>query len=88
MDVDYESLVADPEGESRRMLAFIGLPWDAACLAPERSGQPIRTASVWQARQPIYRTSTGRHHDYAAWVEGFAALAGAAADHQAIGVPA
>jgi tetratricopeptide (TPR) repeat protein len=64
MDLDYEKLVGDPATEIRSMIAFCGLPWDAACLAPEQNSRTVLTASVWQARQPIYRSSTGRRRHY------------------------
>jgi Flp pilus assembly protein TadD len=49
-EVDYETLIADREPETRRLVAFCGLDWSEACLAPERNGRAVRTASVWQAR--------------------------------------
>jgi tetratricopeptide (TPR) repeat protein len=73
LEISYEQLVADPEPHIRALLSFIGLPWDAACLAPERSGQTVRTASVWQVRQPIHSGSAGSRRDYAGWVGEFEA---------------
>ena len=60
LEVRYEDVVADLEGQARRMLAFCGLEWDDACLAFHRTERPIRTASAVQVRQPIYQTSVGR----------------------------
>ena len=60
MEVEYETLVKDPETETRRLVSFIGLDWDDLCLAPERNGRSVKTASLWQARQPVYTTSTER----------------------------
>jgi tetratricopeptide (TPR) repeat protein len=60
IDVDYEALVADCEGEARRLVAHCGLPWSAACLDFHRSKRLVRTASAGQVRQPIYRSSIGR----------------------------
>ena len=68
IEVDYEALVADPELHARRLIAASGLEWDDACLAPHRNERPIRTASVWQARQPIYRTSVERWRRYEPWL--------------------
>jgi hypothetical protein len=59
-EVDYEAVVADLESEARRMLDFLGLPWDPACLEFYRTERPVRTASVNQVRQPLYRSSAGR----------------------------
>ena len=55
--VHYEDLVNDPEPHVRAMLNYIGLDWEPACLEPERVERSINTASVWQARQPIYTGS-------------------------------
>ncbi len=64
IDVSYEKLVADQEKESRRLIDFCGLDWDPDCLAYHRSGRSVRSASVWQVRQPIYRTSLERWRAY------------------------
>jgi tetratricopeptide (TPR) repeat protein len=63
-EVRYEDLVDDPEGWSRRMLAHIGLPWDARCLEFHRTDRPVLTASNWQVRQPISKGSVGRWRRY------------------------
>jgi len=63
-EVEYADLVADPEAETRRLLEFCGLDWDAACLDAHRVDRPIRTASRFQARQPVYGTSVGRAERY------------------------
>ena len=68
IEVDYEALVAEPEPLTRRMVAACGLQWNDACLAPHRNRQRISTASVWQARQPIYRTSVERWRNYEPWL--------------------
>ena len=60
LDVDYETLVADREAGARRLITFCGLDWDEACLRPQDNRRIVRTASVWQARQPVYRTSVAR----------------------------
>ncbi len=76
VDVDYESATSDPEATARRLVAFCGLPWDPACLSPERNPDAVRTASKWQARQPIYRTSVERWRNYEAWLGELRELAG------------
>ena len=60
LEVRYEGVVADLEGQSRRILDYCGLPWDPAVLDFHRSARPVRTASLRQVRQPIYRSSVGR----------------------------
>ena len=68
IEIDYESLVSDPEPVIRRMVAACGLEWDEACLRPDRNGRVVRTASKWQARQPIYRTAVARWRAYDPWL--------------------
>jgi len=65
IDVDYEEVVADTEGQARRLLEFLGLPWDDRCLEFYKTERPVRTASVNQVRQPVYRTSAGRWRNHA-----------------------
>lgn len=62
--VDYETLVADPEGEARRILNRCNLPWDDVCLHPEQTSGIIATASRWQARQKITTTSVAKWRRY------------------------
>jgi tetratricopeptide (TPR) repeat protein len=56
LDVDHEALVADPERELRRILAFIGLPWDPACLRFYENPNAVATASAAQVRMPLFRS--------------------------------
>ncbi len=60
LDVRYEDNIADPEREARRMLDYLGLPWDPACLNFYENKRAIRTASVTQVRKPIYSSSVSR----------------------------
>ena len=60
LEVRYEDVVDDLEGQARRIVAHCGLPWDDACLAFHQTQRPVRTASALQVRQPIYRDSVGR----------------------------
>ncbi len=64
LEVDYEELTRDPEPLIRRLIAACGLSWHDACLRPDRNPQSVKTASRWQARQPIYRASVGRWRRY------------------------
>lgn len=60
LDVRYEDVVSDLEGEARRMLDYLGLPWDDACLRFYENQRAVRTASLSQVRKPIYAASVGR----------------------------
>ena len=64
LDVDYEALIADQEGQSRRLIDFIGLEWDPACLDFQANSRAVHTISRSQVRRPIYRTSIERWRRY------------------------
>jgi hypothetical protein len=64
LDVPYEALVADQETWSRKMLNFIGLEWDARVLEFHTNKRQVTSASAWQVRQKIYRSSVARWHNY------------------------
>jgi len=49
----HERLVEDPEGEIRRLLDYVGVPFDEACLNFHETKRPVRTVSAEQVRQPI-----------------------------------
>ncbi|MES2024403.1 MAG: sulfotransferase [Pseudomonadota bacterium] len=68
LEVDYESVVDDLEGQARRLIAFVGMPWDESCLSFHQTRRVVRTASVSQVRQPIYATSKGRWRHHAAYL--------------------
>lgn len=61
----YEALVADPEVETRKLLDFLDIPWDNACLAFHQREATVQTPSRWQVREPIHSRSTGRWKRYA-----------------------
>lgn len=63
-ELDYERLIEDPEAEARKLVDFVGLAWDPACLAPHESDRAILTQSRSQVRQPIYKTSVARWRHY------------------------
>ena len=71
LEVEYERLVADQEGESRKMVDWLGLKWDPACLAFYRTERLVKTASVTQVRQPMYARSVGRWKHYQEALEPF-----------------
>jgi len=81
LDVQYEELVAHPEREARRMLDFCGLSWNERCLKFYETRRPVRTASNWQVRQPIYDRSVGRARNYARHLTPLIASLGTPLDH-------
>jgi tetratricopeptide (TPR) repeat protein len=60
----YETLVDNTEHEARRMVAFIGLPWDERCLRFHERQSVVRTFSAQQVKKPIYRSSLGKWRAY------------------------
>jgi hypothetical protein len=69
LDVDYESMVDDLEGGARRMIDYLGLPWDESCLAFHANAREVRTASLAQVRRPVYASSVGKWKNYEPWLE-------------------
>jgi len=63
-EVAYEDLVADLEAQTRRVLAFVGLPFHPACLSFHENKAAVSTASSVQVRSPLYSTSIGRWKRY------------------------
>ena len=64
LEVRYEDVLADPEREARRMLDYLGLGWEAQVLNFSELQRPVKTASVWQVRQPLYKTSMAKWERY------------------------
>lgn len=64
----YESLVTDPEGEIRRLLAWLDLPFDERCLAFHRNPRPLNSASSEQVREPIFREALEHWRHYEPWL--------------------
>ncbi len=62
--VQYEDVVADTEKEAKRLIKFLGLPWNDKCVDFHKSERPVKTASVAQVRKPIYKTSVKRWKKY------------------------
>lgn len=64
LEVQYEDVVEDTEGMARKMLDYIGVDWEPQVLAFNELDRPVKTASVWQVRQPIYKTSKAKWERY------------------------
>ena len=62
--VVYENVVGDIERTAREIVDFVGLPWDPACLAFHELSRPVKTASVVQVRQPVYKSSVEKWRRY------------------------
>jgi tetratricopeptide (TPR) repeat protein len=66
--LDYEDMISDPESTLEKLRAFVGVPATAESDETSSSSAAITSASMWQARQPIYRSSVGRWKNYLAYV--------------------
>lgn len=64
VDVDYDDLVRDPQPAVEHLLKSCGLPWDDGVLEFHRRRMPVKTASVWQVREPLHSRSSGRWRHY------------------------
>jgi len=83
LQLSYEALVADQEGETRRLLDHCGLEWDAACLAFHENAAAVATPSAAQVRRPINADAVARwkrHEDALAPVRDWLAGQGIAID--------
>jgi tetratricopeptide (TPR) repeat protein len=63
-DLNYDALVKDPKTSVAQTLGFLGLDWDERCLSVPPVGRAVKTASVWQVREPLYLHSSGRSQHY------------------------
>jgi tetratricopeptide (TPR) repeat protein len=64
LEIQYETLIDEPEVWSRRLVEFIGLPWDPRCLEFYAITRTVTTASKWQVRQKINKSSVNRWRNY------------------------
>ena len=75
-EMRYEHMVEDQEGCTRRLLDFLELEWEPECLQFHKTRRVVNTASYAQVRKPIYRSSVGRHLNYARYLSVLAARLG------------
>ncbi|WP_296719872.1 tetratricopeptide repeat-containing sulfotransferase family protein [Erythrobacter sp.] len=74
--VQHEDVLDDLEGQTRRMLDFLGLPFEPACLDFHKTARAVRTASSEQVRQPINRKGQGAWKPFAPWMDELKAALG------------
>jgi tetratricopeptide (TPR) repeat protein len=67
--VQYEDMIADPETQIRRLLAYCDLPFEAACMEFHTNTRAVRTASSEQVRQPLYGDAVEQWRNYETWLE-------------------
>ena len=78
--VRHEDVLDDLEGQTRRMLDHIGLPFEEACLEFHRTARAVRTASSEQVRRPINRSGQGAWKPYEPWLGDLKTALGPLAD--------
>jgi tetratricopeptide (TPR) repeat protein len=66
--VNYESLVAEPEAEVRRLLSWLGLPFEDACLRPHETKRAVLTPSSEQVRQPVFTSAVDHWRHFEPWL--------------------
>jgi hypothetical protein len=69
LEVPYEGLVRDQEDWTRKMLQFIAVPWDPRCIDFHEMNRSVMSASKWQVRQRMSRSSIERWRNYEQFVE-------------------
>jgi tetratricopeptide (TPR) repeat protein len=65
LDFNYDAFVREPKPAVAQLLAHCGLDWEDNCLNLQRESGVVKTASVWQVREPVYLRSSGRWRNYA-----------------------
>ncbi len=75
-ELDYERLTVEQEEETRKLIDFVGLPWNDACLSPQKNERSVRTASQLQVREKVYTGSSQQWRKFEPFLDGaFDALA-------------
>jgi len=69
LDLRYEDMVADTEGQARRLFDYLELPWDSRCLDFHQNARVVKTASAAQVRRPVYKSSVARWKRFEAHLE-------------------
>ena len=69
-NLDYDKLTEDQEPETRRLIEYLGLNWEDACLAPQNNKRSVRTASQQQVRKKVYKGSSQAWRKYEPFLDG------------------
>jgi hypothetical protein len=77
--VQYETLIAEPEAQVRRLLDYCGLEFEPACLRFYETDRPVRTASSEQVRQPLFTEGLDHWKNFEPWLDPLKRALGAAA---------
>jgi hypothetical protein len=66
--VQYEDVVGDTEKQVRRVLEYLGLPFEERCLEFHKTKRSVRTASSEQVRQPIFKSGLEQWRNFEPWL--------------------
>ena len=69
-DLDYDQLTMDQEGETRKLINYVGVDWQDACLAPHKNDRSVNTASQVQVRQAVYKNSSQSWRKFEPFLDG------------------
>ena len=69
-DLNYEALTEDQQEETRKLIDYLGLDWDDACLSPQENNRSVATASNMQVRQKVYQGSSEKWKRYRPYLNG------------------
>lgn len=64
LDFEYENVVEETEKNARKLIEFVGLDWEPGCLNFHETKRQVRTASLSQVREPIYKSSKAKWRNY------------------------
>ena len=67
-NMNYEFLVEDQTEETKKLLSFCDLDWDDNCLDFYKNASPIKSASLYQTRKPIYKSSINQNLKYSSYI--------------------
>ena len=68
--LNYEDLTTDQENQTRKLIKYLELNWEEACLSPEKNKRSVRTASKQQVRKKVYKGSSNAWHKYEPYLNG------------------
>ena len=69
-NLNYESLTTDQENQTRKLIKYLELTWEDACLSPHKNKRSVRTASQQQVREKIYQGSSEAWRKYEPYING------------------
>ena len=87
LDFDYDALVCNPRPAVEKLLAHCELEWEESCLSFHQVRNAVKSASVWQVREPLYRHASGRSRNYARHLDALRAYLGDMPENRARPAP-